>query len=81
MSLTGESGCGHKALWFRQLFRVYVYGVDVEPLPVAWAQKHSLGSFCATDGTTLDFLPDASFDHDWLHGAIFHLPHDKNATW
>jgi len=71
------SGCGHKGSWLRQLYGVYVYGIDVEPLPVKWSQQHSMGSFCATDGTKLDFLKDNYFDHVHTNGAIFHLPMDK----
>ena len=71
------SGCGHKASWMRQLFGVYVYGIDVEPAPVKWAQRHSMGSFCVTDGTDLTFLPSSYFHHVHSNGAIHHLPLEK----
>jgi len=70
------SGCGHTGSWLRQLYGAYVYGIDVEPSPVKWAQQHSMGSFCATDGTKLDFLKDDYFDHVYTAGAIHHLPMD-----
>lgn len=49
---------GHKASWMRVHFGVTVFGIDMEAGAVGWAQKHSLGEFCATDGSKLSFLPD-----------------------
>jgi len=50
------SGCGHKASWMRILYGVEVHGIDLEEAPVKWAQEHSFGSFCATNGAKLDYL-------------------------
>jgi SAM-dependent methyltransferase len=70
------SGCGHKATWMRIHFGVDVYGLDLEAGAVEWANNHSLGHFCATDGSKLEFLADQSFDHVFSVAAIYHLPYE-----
>lgn len=70
------SGCGHKASWMRIHFGVDVYGLDLEAGAVEWANNHSLGHFCATDGSKLEFLADQSFNHVFSVAAIYHLPYE-----
>eukprot|EP00929_Paragymnodinium_shiwhaense_P087128 TRINITY_DN47416_c0_g1_i1.p1 TRINITY_DN47416_c0_g1~~TRINITY_DN47416_c0_g1_i1.p1 ORF type:complete len:463 (-),score=56.26 TRINITY_DN47416_c0_g1_i1:49-1437(-) len=68
------SGCGHKLTWAKQLFDIDGVGLDVEGGAVAWAQRHSAGTFCHADGRDLSWLPDLTFDYVFSYAALYHLP-------
>jgi hypothetical protein len=67
------SGCGHKMSWAKMFFDVDAFGVDIVEDAVNWAKRHSLGTFCATDGRDLRWIPPGIFDHVFSFAAIYHL--------
>lgn len=67
------SGCGHKLTWAAQLFGADGLGIDNVAESVAWAQDHSIGRYCKTDGRFLSWLPDNLFDVVISYAALLHL--------
>lgn len=74
LMLDWGSGCGHKLTWAKLLFDVDGVGLDLEQGAVAWAKRHSIGTYCAGDGRDLRWVPDGAFDYVFSYAALYHLP-------
>ena len=60
-----------------RLYGVRVVGIDLNEDAVRWSQMHSIGTFYATDGVNLSWIPDNTFDHFFSFAAVYYVPPNK----
>jgi len=75
------TACGDRLMWIHDDFGpIEGLGIDRAQRPILWAQRQNDPNFkfCLTDGRSLDWLPNETFDHSISFGTIHHyLPEEQ----